>query len=74
MNAETFNYLFLFLYFLIDKPKVSNFDHLHFCILVLEHPDTILVERFDSFGSVVEPVLVGNFVLELVDTFVLEPI
>ena len=64
----------LFYIFLNDGSKVYYFDRLHFYILVLEHPDTILVERFDSSGLVVGPVLVDSFVLELVGTFVLEPI
>ena len=48
--------------------------NLHLDIPVLEHLGIALFEPFGSFGTVLEVALVGNFVLELVDSFVWEPI
>ena len=48
--------------------------NLHLDIPVLEHLGIALFELFGSFETVLEVALVGNFVLELVDSFVWEPI
>ena len=48
--------------------------NLHLDIPVLEHLGIALFEPFGSFETVLEVALVGNFVLELVDSFVWEPI
>jgi hypothetical protein len=46
----------------------------HRDIPVLEHLGIALFEPFGSFETVLEVALVGNFVLELVDSFVWEPV
>ena len=54
--------------------RSDNLDKAHLYIPVLEHLGIVLFEPFGSFETVLEVALVGNFVLELVDSFVWEPI
>ena len=55
-------------------PIMSCGSNLRLYIPVLEHLGIVLFELFGSFETVLEVALVDNFVLELVDSFVWEPI